>query len=59
MARNRHDAEDQQPWRCVACGEAVSMIRHNHCACTRKLMATTLYGIMLTEDGSPTGALTD
>ena len=34
-ARLRHDAEDQQPWRCVACGEAVSRIRHSDCACTR------------------------
>lgn len=33
----RHDAEDQQPWRCTSCGEAVSHIRKNDCACTRAL----------------------
>lgn len=31
----RHDAEDQQPWRCSSCGEAVSHIRKNECACVR------------------------
>jgi hypothetical protein len=33
----RNDADDQQPWRCVTCGEAVSHIRHNDCACIRAL----------------------
>ena len=32
-----NDAADQQPWRCVACGEAVSHIRRNDCACIRAL----------------------
>jgi hypothetical protein len=35
------DANDQQPWRCVACNEAVSHIRRNDCACLRVLRART------------------
>lgn len=43
--QRRHDAEDQQPWRCVACGEAVSHIRRNDCACTRALKAADAAGV--------------
>ena len=42
-SQRRHDAEDQQPWRCVACGEAVSHIRRNDCACTRAPRTRTAY----------------
>lgn len=28
-------ANDPQPWRCATCGEAVSHIRRNDCACIR------------------------
>jgi hypothetical protein len=37
--QNQNDANDQQPFRCVECGEAVSHIRRNDCACIRKLRA--------------------
>jgi hypothetical protein len=33
------EAADQQPWRCFACGEAVSLIRHNDCRCIRAARA--------------------
>jgi rubrerythrin len=40
LARGRHnDAEDQQPWRCKTCGEAVSHINPRDCACIRALRA--------------------
>ncbi len=35
----QHDAADQQPWRCVKCGEAVSYIRRNPCKCIREAIA--------------------
>lgn len=37
MHQLQNDAADQQPWRCVVCGEAVSQIRRNDCACIRAL----------------------
>ncbi len=40
MLRGQADADDSQPFRCVKCGEAVSIIRRNHCACTRALQST-------------------
>lgn len=32
----QNDAADQQPFRCGTCGEAVSHISHNDCACIRE-----------------------
>lgn len=33
--KKQNDVADQQPWRCVECGEAVSHIRRNPCKCIR------------------------
>lgn len=41
MLRGQADANDSQPYRCVKCGEAVSIIRHSPCACTRAIQART------------------
>jgi hypothetical protein len=39
MLRGAAAAADQQPWRCVKCHEAVSLIRHNDCRCIREARA--------------------
>ena len=39
LQQGRNDAADQQPWRCVECGEAVSYIRRNDCRCIREARA--------------------
>lgn len=32
-----NDANDQQPWRCVTCGEAVNKTTKRDCRCTREV----------------------
>lgn len=39
LRQQENAAADQQPWRCVKCGEAVSHIRRNDCACIRAARA--------------------
>lgn len=34
----QNDAADQQPFRCLGCGEAVSHIRRNPCKCIRQAL---------------------
>ena len=42
-ARQSHnDAADQQPFRCVECGEAVSSINPKPCACIRAITRETV-----------------
>jgi hypothetical protein len=38
--RGQREAADQQPWRCVACGEAVNKTTKRDCRCTRAEMST-------------------
>jgi hypothetical protein len=40
----RHDSEDQQPFRCVECKEAVSHVNPTDCRCIRELRAAQAGG---------------